>query len=58
MGFWLLTVSFGNLLAGKVLGRIDLELETFFWLFAGLMVLAGVIFQIIARLYRYRDVSQ
>ena len=58
MGFWLLTVSFGNLLAGKVLGHIRLELFDFFLLFSGLMAVAGVAFQLIAARYRYRDVTQ
>ena len=58
MGFWLLTVSFGNLLAGKVLGHIRLELFDFFLLFAGLMTVAGLAFQAIAARYRYRDVTQ
>jgi POT family proton-dependent oligopeptide transporter len=58
MGFWLLTVSAGNLFAGKVLGRIHLELFDFFLLFGGLMAIAGLAFHAIAARYRYRDVTQ
>jgi len=58
MGFWLLTVSFGNLLAAKVLGHIELGLFEFFLLFAGLMAVAGVIFHFVASRYRYQDVTQ
>ncbi|MCA9602375.1 MAG: hypothetical protein KC417_10140, partial [Myxococcales bacterium] len=58
MGFWLLTVSFGNELVA-VLARFEgLPLVTFFWLFAGLMAAAAAIFSVISAFYRYRDYTQ
>lgn len=72
MGFWLLTVSFGNVLAawvttaqGWLLPKIMTVdpaegpgLVQFFWFFAFLMMAAGVLFGVRARFYRGREYSQ
>jgi POT family proton-dependent oligopeptide transporter len=58
MGFWLLNVTIGDLLVVFVT-RVRFESQvTFFWVFAGLMLVAGLIFGIRARSYRYQDYSQ
>ncbi len=58
MGCWLLTVSFGNLLAAKTLGKLDLSLFEFFALFSVLMAGAGLAFHWISSRYKYRAVTQ
>jgi POT family proton-dependent oligopeptide transporter len=72
MGFWLLSVSLGNVLVAIVTKAQDrlLSLFTevdpatgptltqFFWFFAGLMACAAIIFGIRASFYRYRDYTQ
>jgi POT family proton-dependent oligopeptide transporter len=59
MGFWLLTVSFGNVLVAAMTKYIpNMELQQFFWMFAALMVVAAVLFGIRARFYTYRDYTQ
>jgi len=72
MGFWLLTVSFGNVLAAwvttaqswllpKIMKVDPVEgpgLVQFFWFFAFLMMAAGVLFGLRARFYRGREYSQ
>jgi len=57
MGFWLLTVSLGNVLV-SIIARIALPLAQFFWLFAGLMLAAALLFGIRARFYKPRDYVQ
>jgi POT family proton-dependent oligopeptide transporter len=57
MGFWLLTVSLGNVLV-SIIARISLPLAQFFWLFAGLMLAAALLFGIRARFYKPRDYVQ
>ncbi|MBL8816742.1 MAG: MFS transporter [Planctomyces sp.] len=58
MGFWLLSVSFGNILVA-VLSRFEsLTLQNFFWVFAGLMALASILFAVFAMFYKYRDYSK
>lgn len=58
MGFWLLTVSIGNALVALLAHFSDLPLAQFFWIFAGLMACAGVIFGIRASFYQVRDYPQ
>lgn len=58
MGFWLLTVAFGNVLVAVLARFGNLALVDFFWVFAGLMALAAVIFVIRASLYQVRDYTQ
>ena len=81
MGFWLLSVAFGNklveiitklqrydlpdfmdgfvsLFAGSTDGEATQSLERFFWVFAGLMAVAALLFGIRAMFYRYKDYTQ
>lgn len=58
MGFWLLTVAFGNALVAVLARFSNLNLEDFFWLFAGLMAIAAVIFALRAAYYQVRDYTQ
>lgn len=58
MGFWLLSVSLGNKLVAVMSTFENLELAKFFWLFAGLMAAAGVLFGIFSLFYRYQDYTQ
>lgn len=58
MGFWLLTVAFGNVLVALLARFSDLKLEDFFWLFAGLMAIAAIIFAVRAAVYQVRDYTQ
>ena len=58
MGFWLLNVTIGDLLV-VFITRVEFESQaTFFWVFAGLMLVAGLIFGLRARSYKYQDYSQ
>ncbi|MCA9582428.1 MAG: hypothetical protein KC416_11580, partial [Myxococcales bacterium] len=58
MGFWLLCISLGNELVALLAGFQGLPLATFFWIFAGLMALAAVLFGARASFYTYQDYSQ
>ncbi len=58
MGFWLLTVSLGNVLVALLSGFKDLPAVTFFWVFAGLMLGAGILFGIRAYFYKLQDFVQ
>lgn len=67
MGFWLFNVTLGNVLVAFIArGQQALEralersipLEQFFWVFAGLMVLAAIAFGWRAAYYRYTDYTQ
>ena len=58
MGFWLLTVSLGNKLTALLTGFGDLDLTGFFWLFAGLMAAAAVLFTLRASFYKYQSYTQ
>lgn len=58
MGFWLLTVAFGNALVALLAHFSHLKLEDFFWVFAGLMAVAAVIFSFRAAAYKVRDYPQ
>lgn len=57
MGFWLLSVSLGNVLV-SIVSLIKLPLVPFFWLFAGLMATAGVLFGVRASFYQPREYVQ
>jgi len=52
MGFWLLTVTMGNLLVAFLAGFKDLSLENFFWTFAAMAFVASCLFAINAYFYR------
>ncbi|MFN7130512.1 MAG: POT family MFS transporter [Myxococcales bacterium] len=58
MGFWLLSVTVGNLLVAFLAGFKDLSLANFFWVFAGLMALAAGIFAVVAFKYRGKTYLQ
>lgn len=58
MGFWLLTVSFGNKLTAVLAGFENLPLEQFFWIFAGLMAVAAIVFSTLAYLYKEKTYLQ
>lgn len=58
MGFWLLTVALGNALVAFLAHFSHLALVNFFWLFAGLMAVASVIFAMRAAAYKVRDYPQ
>lgn len=58
MGLWLLTVSFGNLLVAFLAGFESLSLANFFWVFAGLMAAAAVVFGTIAYFYKGKTYLQ
>ena len=58
MGFWLLTVAFGNKLVAVVAVFEGLSLESFFWLFAAFMAGAAVIFGILAYFYKGKTYLQ
>lgn len=55
MGFWLLTVTLGNVLVAFLAGFKGLPAAQFFWIFAGLSAAAGVLFGLRALLYVPRD---
>ncbi len=59
MGFWLLGVTFGNLLVAFLAPlQKTYELSEFFWLFAGLMALASIVFAILAYFYKGKTYLQ
>ena len=58
MGFWLLSVALGNKLVAVLSTFEDLALVNFFWLFAGLMAVAALLFGLFAMFYTYRDYTQ
>ena len=58
MGFWLLTVTLGNVLVAFLAGFKDLERVNFFWTFAGLSAGAAVIFALRAAFYTPKDYAQ
>jgi proton-dependent oligopeptide transporter, POT family len=57
MGFWLLAVTLGNVLV-SLISRIALPLAQSFWLFAGLMAIAALLFGVRAHFYKARDYVQ
>lgn len=58
MGFWLLTVALGNALVAFLAHFSHLALKDFFWVFAGLMAVAAVIFILRAASFQVRDYPQ
>ena len=58
VGFWSLTVAVGNVLVALLARFSSLKLESFFWLFAGLMAGAALLFGIRAAFYTLRDRTQ
>ncbi len=58
MGFWLLSVTLGNILVAFLAPLQTLSLTTFFWTFAGLMGVAALIFAVIASFYRGKSYLQ
>jgi len=58
MGFWLLTVTAGNVLVVFLVGFKGLGVEQRFWIFAGLMAAAGALFGLRAAFYVPRDYTQ
>ena len=57
MGFWLLTISLGNVLVSLVT-LIKLPPAEFFWVFAALMLGAGLLFGLRAYFYWQQDYMQ
>jgi POT family proton-dependent oligopeptide transporter len=57
MGFWLLAVALGNKLVA-VVSLIKLPPAEFFWVFAGLMLGAGLLFGLRAYFYKQQDYVQ
>ncbi|MDD2763362.1 MAG: MFS transporter [Opitutaceae bacterium] len=58
MGFWLLCVTLGNVLVAFLAPLETLSLAKFFWIFAGLMAAAAVIFALLAAGYKGRTYLQ
>ena len=59
MGFWLLCVTFGNLIVAFLAPlQEQYELSQFFLLFAGLMVAAAIIFSILGHFYKGKTYLQ
>ncbi|MDE0881863.1 MAG: MFS transporter [Myxococcota bacterium] len=58
MGLWLLCVALGNKLVVLLTGFKGLDLADFFWVFAALMAVAGVLFALRARFYETQDYTQ
>lgn len=58
MSFWLLAVAFGNKLVVVVAGLEGLGLAEFFWVFAGLMAVAALLFGARAAFYTPKDYAQ
>src|SRR5262249_14241147 len=55
MGFWMLTVSLGNVLVAFLAGFEELPRVYFFWTFAGLSFAAGLLFGVRAYFYVQKD---
>jgi proton-dependent oligopeptide transporter, POT family len=58
MGFWLLCVSFGNILVAFLAPFQKLSLSSFFWIFAALMAAASVVFMLLAMRYKGKTYLQ
>lgn len=58
LGFWLLTVTLGNILVVFIAQIPELALVNFFWLFAVLMFIAGGLFALRAAFYKQKDYPQ
>ncbi len=58
MGFWMLTVSLGQVLVSLLASLEDLPRVDFFWIFSALMLGAAMLFGIRARFYQVKDYTQ
>jgi proton-dependent oligopeptide transporter, POT family len=58
MGFWLLCVTFGDVLVAFLAPLQMLSLSTFFWVFAALMAAAAAVFLVLASRYRGKTYLQ
>lgn len=58
MGFYMLTVALGNVLVALLAEFGKLPLTTFFWVFAGLMAAAALLFGIRSYFYQLKDYPQ
>ncbi len=59
MGFWMLCVTFGNVLVAFLAPMETLlDLSKFFWIFAALMAVASVVFAVLAYFYKGRTCLQ
>jgi proton-dependent oligopeptide transporter, POT family len=58
MGFWLLTVSLGNVVVVLISMIEGLSTIMFFWMFSGMTLVAAFIFLITAYFYKYQDYVQ
>lgn len=59
MGFWMLCVTFGNVLVAFLAPmEAILDLSQFFWIFAGMMTLAAFVFAILAYFYKGKSYLQ
>lgn len=58
MGFWLLCVTFGNVLVAFLAPLQALSLTNFFWTFAGLMAAAAMLFALLATTYKGKTYLQ
>jgi POT family proton-dependent oligopeptide transporter len=58
MSFWLLCITFGNVLVAFLAPLETLSLAKFFWIFAGLMAAAATVFALLAARYRGRSYLQ
>jgi POT family proton-dependent oligopeptide transporter len=58
MGFWYLTVAFGNILVSLLAEFGKLPLVQFFWVFAALMAISGLLFGLRAYFFVERDIIQ
>jgi POT family proton-dependent oligopeptide transporter len=58
MGFWYLTVAFGNMLVSLLAEFGKLPLIQFFWVFAALMAISGLLFGLRAYFFVEHDIIQ
>ena len=58
MSFWMLTMTLGNVLVAFLAPLQKLSLANFFWLFAGLMAAATLLFALLASFYRGKTYLQ
>jgi hypothetical protein len=59
MGFWLLCVTFGNVLVAFLSPmQTILAQSDFFWVFTALMTGAAIVFAILAKLYKGKTYLQ
>jgi len=58
MGFWLLCVTFGNILVAFLAPLQRLSLSTFFWTFTGIMGVAALAFLVLASRYKGKSYLQ